>query len=131
MKILKYSKQRELIEQAVYALRCHPTADEVYQAVREENPSISLGTVYRNLNTLADLGRIKKISMPEGGDRFDYNMTAHYHAICHQCAKVFDIDLPNPRQIAEKIHTETGFYVTAFQFVAKGVCDRCKQRTAH
>lgn len=131
MKILKYSRQRESIEKAVHALHCHPTADEVYQAVREETPSISLGTVYRNLNTLAELGRIKKISMPEGGDRFDYNLTTHYHATCHQCGKVFDIALPNPQQIAEKIHTETGFSVTGFHFVAKGVCSRCKQGAVH
>ena len=128
MKILKYSRQRELVEQAVHALRTHPTADEIYHAVREENPSISLGTVYRNLNTLAELGKIKKISMPTGSDRFDYNLTTHYHAVCQKCSQVYDIDLPDTTAINEKIQADTGFSVTGYQFVVNGICATCQKK---
>ena len=68
---MNYSKQRELVLQAVLENPIHPTADGVYQQVRQQNPRISLGTVYRNLNFLAEMGMIRKISMPVGSDRFD------------------------------------------------------------
>ena len=71
MASLKYSRQRESILQYLSATHSHPTADMVYMHVKEEFPNISLGTVYRNLNLLADIGEIIKIPTPDGGDRFD------------------------------------------------------------
>ena len=68
---MKYSRQREIILNTVMENPVHPTADMVYSILREENPNISLGTVYRNLNYLAAEGIIRKITMPEGCDRFD------------------------------------------------------------
>ncbi len=68
---MNYSKQRELILKTVIENPIHPTADTVYEQVRRENPKISLGTVYRNLNFLSEMGILRKISMPVGSDRFD------------------------------------------------------------
>ena len=56
-------------------------------------PNISLGTVYRNLNLLADIGEAIKITTPEGGDRFDGNTDPHYHVVCTACGKVDDLHL--------------------------------------
>ena len=71
MATLKYSRQRASIKKYLMSTTEHPTADTVYLHVREEFPHISLGTVYRNLNLLADTGEAVKISTPNGGDRFD------------------------------------------------------------
>ena len=65
----------------------------VYLHVKEEFPNISLGTVYRNLNLLADIGEITKIPTPDGGDRFDGRTDSHYHVICSGCGNVFDLEL--------------------------------------
>ena len=70
MATLKYSRQRASIKEYLSNTMEHPTADTVYLHVREEFPNISLGTVYRNLNLLADIGEVVKISTPNGGDRF-------------------------------------------------------------
>ena len=78
MASLKYSRQRESIIQYLSATHSHPTADMVYMHVKEEFPNISLGTVYRNLNLLADIGEIIKIPTPDGGDRFDGRTDSHY-----------------------------------------------------
>ena len=61
---MRYSAKREIIKNAVMNNRIHPTADEVYQIVRKTNPEISLGTVYRNLNQLAESGGLLKITVP-------------------------------------------------------------------
>lgn len=87
MSTLKYSRQRESIKQFLMQRRDHPTADTVYMNVRETFPHISLGTVYRNLSLLAELGEITKIST-EGPDRFDANQEPHYHFICRHCHAV-------------------------------------------
>ena len=71
MATLKYSRQRESIKNYLASTTEHPTADTVYMHVKEEFPNISLGTVYRNLNLLTDLGEAVKITTPDGGDRFD------------------------------------------------------------
>ena len=71
MKTLKYSRQRESIKNCLMNRHDHPTADTIYMSMREEFPAISLGTVYRNLNLLVELGEIQKLSLSEGADRFD------------------------------------------------------------
>ena len=64
---LKYSRQREAIKDYLSSVTTHPTADTVYMHIKEEFPNISLGTVYRNLNLLADIGEAIKITTPDGG----------------------------------------------------------------
>ena len=89
--MLKYSRQRESIRNFL-AGRCdHPTAETVYQNIRREYPTISLGTVYRNLTLLAGLGEIQKISTGAGPERFDPNTAPHYHFICTHCGNVTDL----------------------------------------
>lgn len=90
---LKYSRQRSSIKEYLMSTTEHPTADTVYLHVREEFPRISLGTVYRNLNLLADIGEAVKITTPDGGDRFDGCTDPHYHVVCTSCGEVFDLKL--------------------------------------
>lgn len=71
MATLKYSRQRESIKEFLTGRTDHPTADFVYENMKQIYPNISLGTVYRNLSLLADLGEIQKLSSFGGADRFD------------------------------------------------------------
>ena len=93
MAALKYSRQRESIKNYLMTTREHPTADEVYMEVKQEFPNISLGTVYRNLNLLTDIGDAVKISTPNGGDRFDGRLEPHNHFLCTKCGRLLDLDL--------------------------------------
>ena len=90
---LKYSRQRESIKNYLMATKEHPTADEVYMNVKQEFPNISLGTVYRNLNLLTDIGEAIKISTPNGGDRFDGKLEPHNHFLCTKCGRLLDLEL--------------------------------------
>lgn len=95
MATLKYSRQREAIKNYLMSTYEHPTADTVYVHVKKEFPNISLGTVYRNLNLLTDIGEAQKITMPDGSDRFDGHIHPHNHFTCNCCGCVSDIEL-NP-----------------------------------
>ncbi len=92
MAVLKYSRQREAIVNFLKTRYDHPTADVVYSSVRSEFPNISLGTVYRNLTLLADLGEIARLHLGDGVDHFDYNTEPHYHFVCTECGGVSDLE---------------------------------------
>lgn len=89
---LKYSRQREAIKSFLMTRRDHPTADVVYTNVRNEFPNISLGTVYRNLTLLADLGEIARLRLGDGVDHFDHDTSPHYHFVCEECGSVSDLE---------------------------------------
>lgn len=93
MAALKYSRQRESIKEFLAARTDHPTADTVYTNLRKTFPNISLGTVYRNLSLLSDMGEIIKISTGDGADRFDGRTAPHNHFVCRQCHRVIDLDM--------------------------------------
>ena len=89
---LKYSRQRESIKHFLESTNGHPTADAVYMHVKKDFPNISLGTVYRNLNLLVDIGEATKVTTPDGGDRFDGRMEPHNHFLCKSCGRLLDLD---------------------------------------
>ena len=91
MAAIKYSRQREAIKHYLASTKEHPTADTVYLHVKEDFPNISLGTVYRNLNLLTDIGEAIKIPTPDGGDRFDGNVIPHNHFLCTSCGRLLDL----------------------------------------
>ena len=93
MAALKYSRQREAIKEFLATRKDHPTADVVYQNIRETYPHISLGTVYRNLTLLSDLGEILRLHLSDGVDHFDADTSLHYHFICKDCGSVIDLEM--------------------------------------
>ena len=95
------TKQRKLVLDAVRQSYNHPTADEIYNVVRAQDDKISRGTVYRNLNLLADAGEIFSIKTP-GGSRFDRTVEPHAHIICTSCSRVIDVPLPFDAQLDAK-----------------------------
>ena len=88
---MRYSHQRELILNAVKRVKTHPTADMVYDSLRAENPSLSLGTVYRNLNLLALNGDITPIYTGDNKVHYDGDTKPHCHFVCKGCNKIIDI----------------------------------------
>lgn len=121
---MKFSRQREIILQFVRDSHSHPTADEVYTALKKNNPELSLGTVYRNLNRLSGLGIIKKIPVADGGDRFDGRTDSHYHLICDRCGAVYDIDYVLP-DVESAVLSGSGHKVTFVTLSMRGICRDC------
>lgn len=92
---LKHSKQRDMIKAFLMGRKDHPTADMVYLNVRKDFPNLSLGTVYRNLTLLADMGEIQRLRLGDGVDHFDADTSLHYHFVCTDCNSVFDLKMDN------------------------------------
>ncbi len=98
---LKRSKQRDMIKAFLMGRKDHPTADVVYMNVRKENPNISLGTVYRNLTLLSELGEINRLRLGDGVDHFDADTSPHYHFVCEKCGSIIDLEMESLAKITE------------------------------
>ncbi len=124
---LKYSRQRASIKEYLESTHGHPTADTVYLHVKEEFPHISLGTVYRNLNLLADMGEVVKIPTPDGGDRFDGDTHPHYHVICNCCGKVMDLAMGEDyiNLVNQKADEHFRGTITSHKTLFYGTCPEC------
>lgn len=122
---MKYSKQRELIYEQLKSNPIHPTAEEVYLQLKPHHPNISLATVYRNLNKLAESSIIKKIQGLDASDRFDHNTHEHYHFICEKCRRVYDVNLELLSYINDKVKD---YNIKSFDLLLKGICNNCKEK---
>ena len=90
---MNYSWQRQLILETVQKSKQHMTAAQVYQLARKNCPHLSLGTVYRNLNGLVEMGRLRRVTIPGQADRFDRTLAEHDHLFCRSCGRVVDVQL--------------------------------------
>lgn len=125
---MNYSKQRELILKTVRTNPIHPTADYVYSVLKKDMPGISLATVYRNLNQLAENGQIKKIETLAGSTHFDHNIHNHYHFVCIKCNKIYDIPCEVAKDIEQKVSAMTGLEITNHDISFKGICTACQHK---
>ena len=87
----RLTKQRKVILEELCKSDSHPTADELYQTVRQRMPNISLGTVYRNLDFLTEQGQIAKIEYSGSQMRFDALLEFHQHVRCVKCGAISDV----------------------------------------
>lgn len=131
MKTLKYSRQRESIKTCLMDRRDHPTADNVYLSIREEYPNISLGTVYRNLNLLVELGEVRKLSFGYGPDRFDADLTPHYHFVCKECGSIEDLPLEPSARLNEEAQCCCQGHIHSHLTYFYGVCKNCLKKNSH
>lgn len=119
--------QKNLVLSAVRSLKSHVTADEVYELIKSNFPNIGKGTVYRNLNILADEGSIKRVEIPDGPDRYDFTVTEHYHVLCVKCNSVSDVDMDIIPDIYERIRNNNGMKFLSNDILFKGICDACQK----
>ena len=119
--------QRLLVYEAVNKLQCHATADEVYNSIVKEHPNISRATVYRNLNRLSEMGKIRKIEIPGGADRFERWCHPHYHIRCERCGRVFDVDMDYIPHLEANVRDTHGFELTGHDILFTGICPQCRK----
>jgi Fur family ferric uptake transcriptional regulator len=112
-------------------LTSHPTVAELYGITRARLPKISLGTVYRNLELLAQNGIIQKLEIGGSEARFDGNPRQHYHVRCVGCKRVDDVhDLPGDFVKGEPARL-SGYEVLGFHLEFVGVCPECRRGASH
>jgi len=123
---LPFTAQRRAAYEALLARDDHPTAEQVFEAVRATLPDVSRMTVYRTLELLVDLGLVHKVCHPGKVARYDCNLHPHHHLVCVRCNRLVDFEeaafegLPSPRA-ARRLGFEVDDYTVQF----RGVCADC------
>lgn len=123
---MRYSKQRENIKKGLTAYCIHPSAEELYMHLKPSNPNLSLATVYRNLNQLADMGEVKKIEGLSGQVHYDHNICEHFHIICVKCGKIMDLPKEAATNLSKVLESQKEFDVLGYDIIVKGLCSDCR-----
>lgn len=126
---MKYSRQRQVIKDFLMTRKDHPTADVVYTNVRQEYPNISLGTVYRNLTKLADIGEIQRLRVGDGVDHFDADISDHNHFICTSCGQVIDLTMDSIHSIVETAGEHFDGKIEGHVTYFYGLCGDCYRKS--
>lgn len=124
------TRQREVVLAIVRSTMDHPTAEWVYRQARRRLPRISLGTIYRNLKSLADEGLIREIHAGGDSARFDGNTGRHYHIRCVACGRVNDLPLSVDTQVEDQAAQAMNYRVLGHQLEVLGVCPLCQGRSS-
>ena len=122
---LRMTRQRKVILEELCKVDTHPSADEVYAMVRKRLPRISLGTVYRNLEILAESGDIQKLEPGCTLKRFDGNKEEHYHLRCIRCDRVIDAPVDFDVTIKRGLKNNTDYKIIGHKVEFIGICPAC------
>ncbi|MBE7054386.1 MAG: transcriptional repressor [Ruminococcaceae bacterium] len=123
---MRNTMQKDIIKNALISLANHPTADEVYDFIHKDYPSISRATVYRVLNVMAQSGSAKRYVSTSGADFFDHQTYNHYHLKCENCQRVYDMEIP----FMDNLNHNSDKDVTVFshQIIFNGLCKKCNNK---
>ncbi len=128
--MLRLTTQRQVILEELNKVKTHPTANELYDMVRKRLPRIGLGTVYRNLELMAENGMILKIEVGGSQKRFDATTDSHYHIRCSQCGKVEDIDVPVITDLVKEASATSSYQIIGHHIEFTGICSECQKLLA-
>jgi len=127
----RFTEQRSAVFRFLSGTDTHPTADEVFLAVRSEVPGISLATVYKSLETLVGCGLARKLSYGDGSARYDGRTDPHHHARCLTCGSVFDVPGQLPEEEFASLRARAdSFEVTGYRLELTGHCEACEPAAA-
>ena len=125
MAILKHSRQRDAILSFLNTRKDHPTADFIYDNIRQIYPNISLGTVYRNLSLLTEIGQIQRLTTGDGKDHFDGNAAPHDHFVCRICNSVIDVNGAADHELDVSLNETFDGEVEGHTTIYYGKCKNC------
>jgi len=125
--MIRLTTQRQIILEELSKVKTHPTASEVYDMVRKRLPRIGLGTVYRNLELMAENGMIVKLEVGGTQKRFDATTDAHYHIRCSCCGRVDDIDVPVLDSLVDAAAENSSYQIIGHHIEFTGICSKCRE----
>jgi Fe2+ or Zn2+ uptake regulation protein len=123
----RYTRQRAAVFDYLRAVDWHPTAEEVYRAVRRRIPNISLATVYKALEALVSCQLATRLANADGPARYDCRCDHHYHLRCLRTGQVRDLPTPFDPKLLDKLDPglvehlrRQGFHVTDYRLELLG-----------
>ena len=133
---LSVTHQRLAIFEALAASRAHPTAEELHRMVRRRIPTLSLATIYKNLDALRAIGAVNDVNSLRGQGRFEATLPgtfagkAHHHLVCVSCSRMSDLPEQSLPALRVKARAAQGFLVRAVQVQVLGLCPDCRAAAA-
>ena len=126
---MRSSNQRSLVHQIVESAHDHPTAQGVFERARKRLPSISLGTVYRNLQVLVEQGLLLERKAGSRPARYEANRFQHYHICCVQCGALEDLSVPYQKLLDRRVQKMVRYKLQEHRMEFYGICPQCQART--
>jgi Fur family peroxide stress response transcriptional regulator len=123
----KLTRQRDAVLQVIRSREDHPTANEIFQAARQHLPTISYATVYNSLRFLKEAGLVHEIKFGDGASRYDRETDRHDHAICNDCGKLVDFDLPQAADLMQAAARKSKFQPASVHLTLRGTCPDCRK----
>ena len=128
---VRITPQRHAVLEYLMQSMKHPTADEIYKALEDKFPNMSVATVSNNLRVFLDIGLVRELTYGDSSSRFDCNTSDHYHIICDECGKIVDFHYPSLNEVEQLAEQVTGFDVTNHRMEVYGTCEDCQQLAKH
>jgi len=125
--LCRMTSQRKVILEELCKVDSHPTADRIYEMVRRRLPRISLGTVYRNLESMAQAGMIGKHEAAGSQRRYDGNPAGHYHVRCVSCGRLADVSVEAEPALDHLVRMDRGYRILGHRLEFVGICPACRQ----
>lgn len=128
-KKLRHSHQRDMIYNYLLSSKEHPSAEMIYEDLKKIEPSLSLGTVYRNLKLLEELGSVKKVTTLNNVERYDAFTDDHMHFVCEGCCSVIDLPDFDDSIIRNSLKQQFDGEVKWVKVIVGGKCCICRNKT--
>ena len=127
-KKLRNSAVRNSIYEYLCGTKEHPSAEMIYNDLKGDNPNLSLGTVYRNLKQLEEIGKIIRVTNVNNHERYDANCEDHVHFVCERCGRVIDIMDADMEAVKLACNLTAGVKIKRMQLVIEGTCEFCSDK---
>ena len=127
-KKLRHSHQRDMIYNYLLSSKEHPSAEMIYDELKKIEPNLSLGTVYRNLKLLEELGMVVKVTNVNNVERYDAITSDHIHFVCDKCGAVLDLPSFDQNIIKERFANNEFGNIEWVNVILGGTCQKCKNK---
>ncbi len=124
---IRMTPQRHAILAYLYYMDRHPSADDIYKALADNFPNMSVATVYNNLKVFKEAKLINELTFGDDSSRFEANKSIHYHVVCHRCGYIENLEYPCVTDIEELAEKKTGFRIDTHRVEVLGLCEGCQK----
>ncbi|MEW6046444.1 MAG: Fur family transcriptional regulator [Bacillota bacterium] len=124
----RVTPQRVGIYEYLLESKRHPSAEDIYQALKDRFPMMSQATVYKTLELLLELGLITELGFGAAASRYDGNPSVHINILCTACHRIYDVVEPELARLAESVAEQSGFVVSGQRHELYGICPECQRR---